>query len=186
MHAVKPASLPDGWVIRIFDHMAAMYGSKFADLWRGTDPEKVRAMWAEKLARFADKPKAIKLAIDSLDDKPFPPTLPEFLALCREAAKRIGDNKPALPHKLTEDDKLHQNEMAKRLGDAIGPGKLVGGIDSHWATHPRSAMNLRFILDAAKKDSRFSPCIEQMVADGICTREGHLLKAYRNGVFVNV
>ena len=61
--AARPFVLPDSWIVRIFDHMAAMYGSKFADLWRGTEPEKVRAMWAEKLAGFADKPKAIKLAL---------------------------------------------------------------------------------------------------------------------------
>ena len=68
---------------------------------------------------------------------------------------------------------------AERLGDVIGAGKLRDGIDEHWATHPRSAMQLGMIFDAAKRDSRFQPCIDQMVADGICTKGGQLLKAYR-------
>lgn len=175
----RPSVLPDGWIAKIFDHMAAMYGSKFADLWRGTEPEKVRAMWAEKLAGFADKPQAIKQALSALDDHPFPPTMPEFLALCRDAAKRIGDNKPALPHKPTAEEAEHQRDMAKRIGDAIGAGKMRDGIDQHWATHPRSAAQLGMIFDAAKRDQRFQPCIDQMVADGICTEGGVLLKAYR-------
>lgn len=163
----------------MFDHLAAMYGSRFADLWRGTDPEKVRAMWASKLAGFADKPGAIKQALAALDEKPFPPTLPEFLALCREAARRIGNDKPALPHKPTAEDAEHQREMSRRLGDAVGAGKLRDGIDEHWATHPKTAMHLDFIFDAAKNDARFRPCIAQMVADGVCTEGGSLLRAYR-------
>lgn len=174
----KLSVLPDGWIAKIFDHMAAMYGSKFADLWRGTEPEKVRAMWAEKLAGFADKPQAIKQALSALDDHPFPPTMPEFLALCRDAAKRIGDNKPALTHKPTEEELDHQRKMATQIHHAIGAGKLHNGIDTHWATHPRSEMHLGFIFDAAKADPMFKPCIEQMVADGICTAEGRLLKRY--------
>ena len=174
----RPSVLPDAWIARIFDHMAALYGSKFADLWRGTEPDKVRAMWADKLAGFADKPLAIKQALSALDERPFPPTMPEFLTLCREAAKRIGNDKPALTHKPTAAELEHQRDMAKRLGDVIGAGKLRDGIDEHWATHPRSAMQLGMIFDAAKRDSRFQPCIDQMVADGICTESGQLLKAY--------
>jgi hypothetical protein len=158
--------------------MAAMYGSKFADLWAGTDEAEVRKVWADKLAGFADKPGCIKAAIDALDDRPFPPTLPEFLGLCRNAARRIGDDKPALPHKPTPEEREHQHELAKRLGDAIGAGKLRDGIDAHWATHPRGPAQLRMIFDAAERDARFRPCIEQMVEDGICSEGGRLLKRY--------
>ena len=176
----QPA-LPDAWVERLFDHMAALYGSKFADLWRGSDPAKVKAMWASKLGGFAEKPKAIKAALDALDERPFPPTLPEFIQLCRDAAKRFGNTSPLLQHKATPEERDHQREMSKRLGDAIGSGKLRDGIDEHWATHPRSVAHLRMIFDASKRDQRFIPCISQMVSDGICTEGGQLLRSYSGG-----
>lgn len=82
--------LPESWINKIFDYQIAMYGSRFADLWRGTDLEKVKAVWAEKLKGFESNPEAIKEALNSLDDKPWPPSLPEFLQLCRNAATRKG------------------------------------------------------------------------------------------------
>lgn len=181
----QPA-LPDAWVERLFDHMAALYGSKFADLWRGSDPAKVKAMWASKLGGFAEKPKAIKAALDALDERPFPPTLPEFIQLCRDAAKRFGNTSPLLTHKATPEERDHQREMSKRLGDAIGSGKLRDGIDEHWATHPRSVTQLQWIFSAAERDPRFRPCIAQMVDDGICTADGRLLRRYHDNQFVSV
>lgn len=99
-NATSPANarvLPDGWVVRIFERMSAMYGSKFSDLWSGVDPASIRAVWADKLGGFAQRPEIIKAALDSCDDKPWPPTLPEFLAACREAARRSPVQVPALP-----------------------------------------------------------------------------------------
>ena len=179
----RPSALPDAWIDRLFGHMAALYGSKFADLWGASDTASVKAMWAEKLAGFADSPGCIKAALSALDDRPLPPTLPEFLVLCRNAAKRIGDGVQALPHKLTGDD----HDRIKATAEAAISGmkaKHRDGIDHHWATHPRSAMHLKFIFDAAKNDARFRPCIESMVKDGICTEGGSLLKMYRDQTFV--
>lgn len=179
----RPSALPEAWIDRIFDHMAGLYGSKFADLWGGVDSEKVKATWANKLAGFAENPKAIKSALDALDERPFPPTLPEFMQLCRDAARRMGGSTPALPHKPTQAERQHQAEMAKRIGDSIGTGTHRDGIDTHWATHPRCPAQLRLIFDAAANDRRFQPCIDQMIADGICTADGKLLRSYNAGTW---
>lgn len=112
------ASLPDGWVERIFEHMSCAYGSKFSDQWGGQDPATLRAFWARKLAGFADKPHAIKAALYSLDDRPFPPTLPEFITLCRTAARREC-SVPALPPPPA----LPRDEAAQRVGEI---GAVVG------------------------------------------------------------
>lgn len=182
--------LPDLWVARIFQAMQGNYGTRFLNQWKtgqtladGTDAgvKNAMAFWAEKLGGFADQPERIKRTLDSLPADP--PSLPQFVELCRAARQ---NDKPAIAHKLTNEERQHQSEMAKRLGDVVGAGKLRDGIDAHWATHPRSAAHLAFIFDAAKKDKRFQPCIEQMVSDGICTAEGRLLKAYRNQVFDRV
>ena len=175
--------LPDLWVARIFQAMQGNYGTRFLNQWKtgqtlpdGTDAgvKNAMAFWADKLGGFSDQPERIKRVLDSLPTDP--PSLPQFVELCRMAR---SDDKPALPHKPTAEEAEHQRDMAKRLGDAIGAGKMRDGIDEHWATHPRSAMQLGMIFDAAKRDPRFQPCIDQMVADGICTEGGVLLKAYR-------
>ncbi len=89
--------LPDAWIERLFGRLEGLYGAKFHDAWRGTDTENVKRTWAEKLGGFADRPEALKAALDACDDKPWPPTLPEFIGLCRDAAKRTGPGYVALP-----------------------------------------------------------------------------------------
>lgn len=77
----NPSALPESWVERLFLRFSSMYGSKFADLWRGCDLASVKGLWAEELAGFsADE---IKCGIDCCKTRDWPPTLPEFLKLCR-------------------------------------------------------------------------------------------------------
>lgn len=90
--------LPKQWIDRIFLVMSNLYGQKFTDQWKGNDMDSMRLFWAEKLGGFHDQPNAIKQALDALDAKPWPPTLPEFLTMCREAATRGLDKPPMLEH----------------------------------------------------------------------------------------
>lgn len=79
----RPSALPDAWIERLFLRFSAMYGSKFADLWRGCDLANVKAQWAEDLAGYT--PDEIKRGIDACKTgRDWPPTLPEFLKLCRK------------------------------------------------------------------------------------------------------
>lgn len=91
-----PASLPEPWIERIFSHMACSYGNKFADMWAGQDAAKIKSFWALTLGGFASRPDAISAALKSLEGRPYPPTLPEFIGLCRDALRRIPAG-PALP-----------------------------------------------------------------------------------------
>lgn len=76
-------ALPEAWIDSLFGRMIGSYGSKFADLWRGTDLQSVRRLWATELAELTRE--ELKLGAESLRTRPFPPTLPEFFALCRPA-----------------------------------------------------------------------------------------------------
>lgn len=175
--------LPDAWIEKLFQKFEDFYGAKWAAQYGDFPRDRVKRTWAEELGGFSGD--AIAKALDAQKAGKFPPTLPEFIELCRDAARRIGTSSaPALTHKQTPEEVDHQRVMAKRLGDSIGAGKIHDGIDTHWATHPRSAAHLAFIFDAANRDQRFKPCIEQMIEDGICTTEGKLLKTYRAGAFV--
>ncbi len=103
MNATSPESqtslqsaLPDRWVAAIFTELLTLYGSRFSDLWAGIDPAAVRASWGQKLAGFKDRPECIRLALDACDEIPTCPNLPQFLHLCRDAARRAGPQHLAL------------------------------------------------------------------------------------------
>ena len=180
--ANRPA-LPDAWIGRIFDHMTGMYGSRFADLWRGSDLNTVRRMWAEKLAGFADMPKAIKEALDALDDKPFPPTLPEFLALCREAGRRHDGHKPAIEYKPTAEEKERADIAAKEIK------KIVAKDDRDymaWAKFPVSRLAFESAKKLSETDYQFREILTKHVADGVCTDEFKMLKVWGNKQWVTL
>jgi hypothetical protein len=123
-NATLPANarvLPDAWVVRLFERMSAMYGSKFSDLWAGVDPANMRAVWADKLGGFAQRPEIIKAALDACDDRPWPPTLPEFMGICREAAKRSPVQLPALPAPDIPADVIAARlEVIRKFGESFG------------------------------------------------------------------
>lgn len=91
-----PQPLPLPWVDRIFARMEGLYGTLFLDRWRGCDIENVRQTWADELGGFSGHPQAISDALRALTERQFPPTLPEFLGMCRDALRR-NPSGPALP-----------------------------------------------------------------------------------------
>ncbi|MDE2106643.1 MAG: hypothetical protein KGL39_56025 [Patescibacteria group bacterium] len=130
----RPSVLPEPWVDRLFGRLEGLYGAKFHDLWRGSDIENVKRTWAEKLGGFGDRPEALKAALDACDDKPWPPTLPEFLGLCRDAAKRTGPAYAALPA-----PEIDQAEAARRVEQATAAVKKPDAYDwLGWAKRLRT------------------------------------------------
>ena len=113
----RASSLPDRWIGKIFDEMQAMYGSKFTDMWKGIEPLAIRSTWAMTLAGFTARPECLKAALCACDERPWPPTLPEFLGLCRDAAKRVGSQHLALP--APEIDLEASGLRAKELAGAV-------------------------------------------------------------------
>ena len=56
-----------------------------SDLWRGMDIDKVKAIWSAELSGFSNAELAAGVA--GCRNKPFAPTLPEFVALCTAKAE---------------------------------------------------------------------------------------------------
>lgn len=78
--------LPDHWVESLLARMLAIYGQKFRSQWADVPAESMRKTWAVALGRF-DRER-IKWALDQMIATcPWPPTLPEFAALCRQAPR---------------------------------------------------------------------------------------------------
>ncbi|MBU9604436.1 hypothetical protein [Burkholderia multivorans] len=94
-------ALPQHWVEALFSKMAAFYGSRFASMWNGVNVSEVQRAWAIELGKLSRD--QLKAGSDNLTALPKPPTLPEFVALCRQArseqaastAPRIADERPA-------------------------------------------------------------------------------------------
>jgi hypothetical protein len=81
-------------------------------------------------------PGAIAKAIDAQKSSPYAPTLPEFLALCREAARRIGADNPALPYKPTPEDSERAKLVAAAVEEIVRKPREYDGL--LWAKRPRS------------------------------------------------
>lgn len=109
-HQPRRPPLPDSWIRKLFAEMHGNYGAKWVQMWAtgerlqdGSDAGMKVAMsvWAEKLAGFADKPEAVRAVLNSLPDQV--PTLPKFLELCREQARKIAPTAKMIENTLTED-----------------------------------------------------------------------------------
>jgi len=106
--------------------MQGNYGSRFLNQWKtgqqlpdGSDVgiKNAMATWAKKLAGFADMPDAIKAVLDYLP--PDPPSLPEFVNLCREAGRRRGESMQKIEHKQTAEEKAKAEQFAKKLASTV-------------------------------------------------------------------
>lgn len=171
--------LPDSWVNKIVVDLQGAYGQqfigKFSKIENGVDIgiANFKDQLATRLAGFFEHPEAIRYALDNLPETHCPNAI-EFHKL----AQRAPQKQPiAITHTPTPEEIERSRAMAHKAAAELKP-KFDGGIDRHWATHPRSDMHLRFIFDAAKNDSRFRPCVAEMVEKGICTEGGKLMKKY--------
>lgn len=110
----KLSALPDRWIDKIFSRMEAFYGSTFIDKWRNTDVLEVKAVWANELANFSDNPECFSKALKELMDehKTFPPSLPEFVELCRRNYVQ-----PSATLLLPPPSPLSRDEAAKRANE---------------------------------------------------------------------
>ncbi|MDR8915815.1 hypothetical protein [Burkholderia multivorans] len=94
-------ALPQHWVEALFSKMAAFYGSRFASMWNGVNVVEAHRAWAIELGKLSRD--QLKAGSDNLTALPKPPTLPEFVALCRQARSeqaasttpRLADERPA-------------------------------------------------------------------------------------------
>lgn len=157
MNARSPAPqyvLPANVITRLWSRLEAAYGSRWMNMWGNAELADVQELWAEKLGGFHDNLGAIGYALDCLDEHPFPPTLPEFLALCRRAPK---PQLPALPSPAYDHEKA--SAAAKEIEKIASKQK---DDDLSWARKPKSAMAFSSVLDLAKVERRFAVVVEQL------------------------
>lgn len=110
--------LPAALVGRIFERLAAIYGSqRLAASWRDADAETVRLAWAEALGRFEREALAFAVREVATAHPDWPPTLGQFVAL---AERREKWPPPALPlPKRTEDELEHGRQQMARIREML-------------------------------------------------------------------
>lgn len=80
-------AIPKHWVESLFDKMSYAYGMRFVDQWVGIDTECVKRHWAEALGVLTTQ--ELTRGVQNLATRDWPPTLPEFLKLCRPVVDPI-------------------------------------------------------------------------------------------------
>ncbi len=165
--------LPASWVESLFGKMAAIYGDQFARKWEAVPRAELVGQWAEALAPYADdgehRGQRIKWALVQLrDNNPFPPSLPEFVALVRQAPR---PEVPALPAPKVSPEVAHQR--AEEMASAVKriASKPRDYLD--WAKRadlvpkiPGSAWELR-LIEFARDDQRGMDILRGHVAAGV-------------------
>ena len=108
--------LPDHWVESLLARMLAIYGQKFRSQWADVPAESMRETWAVALGRFDGE--RIKWALDQMIATcPWPPTLPEFAALCRQAPRDEPAKLPApdVPPAVIAARQAEVEDMARQV-----------------------------------------------------------------------
>lgn len=129
-------ALPDAVIARLFAALRANYGKSFDGKWAsgtkiqggaydGLDEGIVATMvyWSERLGGYRDKLGVIKVALTRLP--PHPPSLPEFLEICR-----VAGSVPQKPAGLGLPSPKLSAEQAARNRERMAAmcAKLVKGV----------------------------------------------------------
>jgi hypothetical protein len=80
--------LPMAWIEKLFDRMISFYGHKFLDMWRDVDLQGVKETWAHELGKLSRD--EIARGANALMTQEWPPTLPQFIKLCRPAIDAVA------------------------------------------------------------------------------------------------
>lgn len=172
-------SLDPRWIDGIFEQMREAYGSQWIGKWstgevvalpNGAQIDKgmlgTKRLWAERLSGFAKQPDRIKRAMESLPLQP--PSLPEFIALCRqqsgEKQRALSAPRPA-PETVAPKIEAVSRKLAGKDGDFLS-----------WARTPpapgcRGPWSKAIIECAERGDSRFLPILQKHVDAGVITSE---------------
>jgi len=107
----------------LFLKFSAFYGSQFISKWTGIDIGMVKGEWADGLEQF--KVETIIKALDYVrENNEFPPSLPEFIKICKEFKTRPGDDVVKLTHVHSPVSPEKAKENLDRIKEMLSKSKL--------------------------------------------------------------
>jgi hypothetical protein len=105
-------AIPQRWVETLFAKMSAFYGSRFADMWRGSNVLEVQKAWAIELKKLSSA--QLKAGVDALTAFTKPPSLPEFIEHCKRTRLEMAAHEaPRLEHTAPADQKVIDSNLKK-------------------------------------------------------------------------
>lgn len=134
-------ALPQHWIEALFSKMAAFYGSRFASMWTGVNVAEVQKAWAIELGKLSRD--QLKAGSDNLTALPKPPTLPEFVALCRQAR---SEQAASTVHRIGYGPKADEATVSAHLG------KMRPAITSMLNREPTAEWAFKLILRGSSSD----------------------------------
>lgn len=103
--------MPEHWIDSLFAKMTAFYGSAFSRMWHDANTQEVRKAWGIELFKLS--PAQLRAGVNSLAASfPMPPTLPQFIAHCRQARRDEAASSPALTDQRRSDANVYAAGMA--------------------------------------------------------------------------
>lgn len=75
------APIPLTWATKIIERMHLLYGAAFMRQWDGLDKAQMVQAWAQELSGFTGE--EIAAGLNACRTRPYAPSLPEFMRLCR-------------------------------------------------------------------------------------------------------
>lgn len=104
-------ALPKHWVEALFSKMGAFYGDKFSSMWRNATLSEVKKAWGIELFKLSKD--QLKAGSDALTAFAKPPTLPEFVAHCKQQrAEQAASTAP----KLVDEKRADQATVDANMG----------------------------------------------------------------------
>lgn len=138
---------------RLFDRLAATYGSAWVRQWDGVDAKAVKAMWAHELGWCEKSLEPIAWALENLPDKC--PNLIVFKNLCLQAPAKAVPQLPA-PKADPERMRLEMEKLGQMSQNiVIGASK---GMSRDWA---------RRIVEDLSDGIKRNPTVAQMACDAL-------------------
>jgi hypothetical protein len=132
--------------------MSATYGARFADLWRVSDISQVKRQWGIELAKLTAS--QIKAGRENLMDMVRCPTLPEFVAHCKQSrADAVAHTAPQLTH-----EPRTTPEQA-----AAGKAMVRSAIRSLRMDQPSADWAFRMLLNGAQRSHEALRCARDAV-----------------------
>jgi hypothetical protein len=118
----KPSALPEAWIERLFGRFEALYGAKVADAWKGCDLRNVKVVWAEALGSLSRD--ELSAGIAGCMTREWPPTLPEFVKLCRQPSTNAPGRHPTANEAwalvLSSQDEAETVVWTEQIAEAAG------------------------------------------------------------------
>lgn len=149
--------VPESWVNELFKRMSRMWGNAFLDKWPADDLRGVKIEWSRALRKLSNR--ELKAGVDSLLTLKFPPSLPEFHALCKQQRLAemprhdlLTDQTRADPNVVIENVQRMREIVAPLLQPKVPTAEwafqvLMRG-ESKWLGKPLTAEVVRCATDA--------------------------------------